>query len=150
MVFTCFHEWQIFLFRMNYKLLQSTCLEIFGSYKGKTSIPCALCPQRIKRAENTRRRKCAIASIIDHACTHLEKPLYFCRHCNIQLVTKGSLGNHLRRLHGLNSSKNNYIDNSSIYYQQIADSIKRCFVQQFPNSREIQKRRLGRIAQSVK
>lgn len=116
---------------MDYGSIQKICSEIFAHYEGKTAILCALCPTQLKRAvgkDNSQKK----STLIDHACIHLNKPLYFCRHCDFQFTAKRNMRTHLWASHSLNSTTANYSDNSAKYYSEIAETIKRCFVRQEP------------------
>src|SRR5262249_37436966 len=64
---------------------------------------------------------------VDHACSHLEKPLFACRLCAKNFINKAGIHQHLNKAHNSSSSPENYTDSSEKYFREIIDMLKRCF-----------------------
>lgn len=119
----------VLFFRLD---LLSLCKQLFENVKANTPIRCAECGIILKivmAKKNPKRKKIDVRcnAAINHACIHLAKPLFQCRHCDGQFTRRPSIIQHLGKIHQLAGDPGNYVDKSASYQQEIMDVLRRCF-----------------------
>lgn len=106
--------------------LSNFCHRYFSDRMKRNPARCAECSGQM-RIFNKQNGVLMSNAAIDHACVHLRKQMYFCRHCDCRFSTTSSVFAHLNHIHHLGATPENYWDTTSDYEQEITDMIKRCF-----------------------
>lgn len=102
------------------KPIVKLCQILLPNRKSRSFTLCGVCGLQL-RLYNTS------TAAVNHACAHLGKPMFACRHCDWKFSTKAALSVHLKRMHDLNTAANNCEDLSNQYTEDIMDMLKQCF-----------------------
>lgn len=115
-----------FRFRQVWETLLSHSRNVISKQVHGKSLFCSKCKQTLSIFQSTRtgfRNR----FVIDHACKHLEKDLFFCRYCEVPSTSRTTMNGHVRKVHGLSGDPKNYVNVCSDYKDDIMDMMSRCF-----------------------
>lgn len=99
------------------------CDNLLADHDRRTPITCNKCGANLHIFNKTTMWRIAIG----HACNHLGRRLFLCCICNFGATYEDSMRNHIYGQHGLGEFKENVIDKSAEYTDDIKAWLRKCF-----------------------
>lgn len=109
--------------------LSKVCAELLVDQDRTVPVTCNMCDSKVPIFGKT---NIAYKAAVIHACHHLGQMLFICRICNFESKYQDGMRSHIIKKHPSLKYKENAIDKSGEYYDEIKQLIRRCFDKKDP------------------